>query len=373
MAANGCAPRWMLAGFLGLATAGCGEPPRLVPTAGPAASPLAETTRTAATAEPRRAGCAEALGRLDRGVGRRAAGEESGPAGLALLEEPGRTAAALRIDLPVPVVRAPAEVATGCLLLVEIEAEPAERRVLGRERVWSEREVSVERRPNPEYELARREVARLADRLDREDREQARDLKRLAPTGNALVDALGLVGGLVLGGIGSFARDREFEEARARLESVPRWIEETRSEPYQVTVAETELVRRATVRLALVEPDGRRYWATVAPVLRTDRLRVAVDPHPRDRGRLAGEGRLSAPADVEALAAAPPPVTLSELLPRLGALVAEPARPGGAADAAERSMRRPWERRDRPGLEVLERPLGPRPVSAGLVPGDSPP
>lgn len=332
MAANGCVPRWMLVGGVGLVLAGCAEPQRPVPTAGPAAAAPAET-KTAATVVPGRVGCAEAVGALDRTAGGAAAGDGSGPTGLALLEEPGRTAAALRIDLPVAVVRTPAEAATGCLLLVEIEAEPGERRVLGRERVWSEREVSLERRPNPEYEQARRELARLADRLDREDREQARDLRRLAPTGNALVDALGLVGGLVLGGIGSFARDREFEEARARLESIPRWIEESRREPYQVTVAETELVRRATVRLALVEPDGRRYRATVAPVERTERLRVAVDPHPRDRGRFAGEGRLSTPADLEALAGAPPPVTLSELLPRLVALVAEPGRPGGAAEA----------------------------------------
>ncbi len=332
MPVNGGVPRRVLAGGLSVVLVGCAEPQGPVPTAGPAKGAIAQTT-TAAPAAPRRVGCVEAVGALDRTAGGVVAGGGSGPPALALFEETGRTAAALQIDLPVPVVRTPAEVAAGCLLLVEIEAEPAERRVLGRERVWSEREVSRERRPNPEYEQARRELARLADQLDREDREQARDLKRLAPTGNALVDTLGLVGGLVLGGIGTFARDREFEEARARLESVPRWIEESRSEPYQVTVAETELIRRATVRLALVEPDGRRYWASVTPVVRTDRLRVAVDPHPRDRASLAGEGRLSTVADLEALAAAPPPVTLSELLPRLAALVGEPGRAGGPAEA----------------------------------------
>ena len=255
------------------------------------------------------------------------------PVGLALLEEAGREVASLHLDLPVPVVRQPADADSRCLLMVEVESTGSDRRELARETIWSERPASVVRRPNPEYEAVRRELTRLADRLDREDREQARNLRRLSPTGNAWVDALGLVGGLVLGGIGSFARDREFSEARAKLESLPRWIEETRFEPYRVTVVDTELVRRATVRLGLVDSESRRFWAVTVPVARTDRLRVALDLHPSDRSRVQGNHGLLGPEDLESLERALPPLVLSELLPHLATSVAHDAgRPGGPAE-----------------------------------------
>ncbi|BCX16806.1 MAG: hypothetical protein KatS3mg117_0488 [Geminicoccaceae bacterium] len=250
--------------------------------------------------------------------------------GLALFEEEGRELVSLRLDMPVPVVRQLADVGSRCLLMIEAESAGSDSRVLAHETIWSERVSAVVRRPNPDYEAARREVARLADRLDREDREQARDLRRLTPTGNAWVDALGLVGGLVLGGIGSFARDQEFADARAKLESIPRWIEETRFEPYRVTVVDTEVTRRADVRLALVDSESGRFWVTTVPVARTDRLRVALDLHPGDRSRVEGNDGLVGPADLEAAAAAPPPLALSELLPHLAASVAnDPGRPGG--------------------------------------------
>jgi hypothetical protein len=330
--------RRALIALLGLVTSACADR-RDAATLAAAAAQRGESAEVAVSTNTTRGssgpvGCAEALAALSRNHHQAVRSASPQPLGLVLLEESGKEVANLRLDLPVPVVRAPAEAGGACLLLVEVDDGTVERRVVGREKIWSERIGSVDRRPNPEYETARREVARLADRLDREDREQARDLKRLPPTGNTWADVLGLVGGLVLGGIGSLARDREFEEAKARLDSVPRWIEETRSEPYQVTVADTELVRRATIRLALIEPDGARFWATSLPIARTDRLRVAADLHPHDRGRLGGKARLLEPADLEALAAAPPPVALSDLVPHLARLVATgPSRHGGPLEA----------------------------------------
>lgn len=276
------------------------------------------------------ANCPAAVRQLVQGGARPTSAPAARDLELALFEEAGQELANLRLDVPVPVVRQPADRGSRCLLMIEAESAGAERRVLARETIWSERVSAVVRRPNPDYEAARREVARLADRLDREDREQARDLRRLTPTGNAWVDALGLVGGLVLSGIGSFARDQEFAEARAKLESIPGWIEETRFEPYRVTVADTEVTRRADVRLALVDTESSRFWATTVPVARTDRLRVALDLHPGDRSRVEGKDGLASPADLEATAAAPPPLALSELLPHLAASVAnDPGRPGG--------------------------------------------
>lgn len=323
----------ILLGWLAAALAGCAEGPLAGPEGGAGAAGAALASAPAGPA-PGAPGCAAAVARLagSPGAGRRV--DEPASAPLALLEEPGREAPGLRLDLPVPTVRAPAETTAGCLMLVELVGEPAQRQTLARERIWSERAGPVERRANPEHEAARRELARLADRLDREEREQARDLRRLPPTGDVLVDALGLVGGLVLGGIGSLARDQELAAARERLAAIPAWLEVPRFEPYQLEASEVELVRRATVRLALLDRAAGRFWATSLPVVRSDRLRVAADLHPHDRGRLKGGGRIVAPADLEALAAAPPPVALSELLPPLRALLAgDPGRPGGAEAA----------------------------------------
>lgn len=381
--------RWALIGCIGLLACACTEQQVRTPSAGQSGATeraFVAATAAAASSEPGElpSTCAGAVGKLVRTGSQPPAGE---PVGLALLEEPQRRVGELRLDVPLPVVHRPSESTPICLLLIETEPGPAERRVLAHERIWSERVVAVERRPNPDYELARRELARLADQLDREDREQAQDLRRLTPTGRPLVDALGIVGGLLLGGIGSIARDQEFEDARSRLASVPRWIEETRVEPYQVTVADTELIRRATVHIALVEPSAGRFWATSLPLSRTDRLRISADLHPRDRTRLAGDGRLLTPHDLEALARTPVPVALSELLPQLPVLLeTQPGRSGGAAEArlawttettpklaAAASARGPainpptvdWLR-DGTSVNPGNRPVAPPPVPAGL-------
>jgi hypothetical protein len=367
--------RWAPIALLGLVTSACADR-RDAATLAAAAAQRGDSAEVAVSTSTiggsfGLAGCAEALAALSRMDHHAVRSASPQPIGLVLLEEPGQEVVNLRLDLPVPVVRAPANAGGACLLLVEVDNGTAERRVVGREKIWSERTGPVERRPNPEYETARREVARLADRLDREDREQARDLKRLTPTGNAWVDALGLVGGLVLGGIGSLARDREFEEAKARLESIPRWIEETRSEPYQVTVADTELIRRATVRLALIDREGSRFWATSLPIARTDRLRVAIDLHPRDRGRLGGQARLLEPQDLDALASTPPPVTLSDLLPHLVRVVATgPGRYGGPFEA-RLAWRGEPEKAFASSPSIPAGPTGGKPLSEGAGAGRS--
>lgn len=286
------------------------------------------------------ADCAQTLARLAAAAEQGELPAEPAGAPVALLEPAGaRGAEHLRLDLALPRLRPdsasplliePDAAGPPCRLALAIEPGPAERRVVRRETVWSERAGPVERRPNPEYEAARRELARLAEELDREDRAQAHDLKGLSVTGNPLIDVLGVVGGLVLGGIGSAARDRELAEAQARVQAIPRTLEETRLEPYELVVEETMLVRRATVEATLVERAGGR-WAARLPLERVDRLRVAPRLHPRDRSRLARDGRLVDPAGLEALAASPPPVPLSDLLRPLAERLApagpEPAGP----------------------------------------------
>ena len=286
---------------------------------------------------PVAADCPSTLRALAVAAARGALPRESAGAPLALLEPPGAAGAAtLLLDVALPRLEAARPDAPPCLLELAVEPVPAERRVVGRETIWSERAGTTERRVNPEHEAARRELARLAERLERENRAQAKDVSRLTMTGNPLVDAAGLLGGLVLGGIGSLARDRELAEAEARVAAIPRLIEETRFEPYELAVEATDLVRRARVRAALVGRDGGRRTVEL-PVERTDRLLVAPRLHPRDRSRLERDGRLVAPADLEALAASPPPVPVSALLGPLAAALAgpDPAAPPDAPVPAE--------------------------------------
>ncbi len=318
-----------VAGVTAFVLGGCAE--RTAPKASVETVPARFSAPASAGAAPA-ASCAAALGRV-RGSADEP--DDAGtPIGLALLEEPGRDPVPLQLDLPIASAREPSEAEGSCLLLIELRGAPAEQRVVRRERVWSERIAAVERRLNPDYEAARRELGRLAERLDREERAQARELGRLRPTGEALIDVLGLLGGVVLGGIGSVARERELEEARARVEAIPRWVETVRTETYPLTVAEVELVRRAMVDVALVEPGGRGFRAGRVPRSRVDRVTVALDAHPRDRDKEEGRSRYLSPADLEALAAAPPPIALSELLPHLIELATSgPAQPGGTREA----------------------------------------
>lgn len=316
---------------LGLATA-CAPQPRPAPPAA-AADPVPGPTATAApVAWPAEPSCPEALHWLANATaaGRLPASPEGAP--LAVREETLDGAAAggrWIVDLPLPTADPGRE--PRCLLVLAPPRFVVERRELARRELWSERVTGVERRPNPEYERTRREVERLADRLDKEDRAQARDVGRLTATGNPLIDGLALLGGMALAGLGQYARDNELAEAKARLDTIPRFLEEERVEAYRVAVSETELVRRGRLRLALVDQLGARQWAIERPLELREVLAVADGLHPRDRGGGSG-GRLVDRAALELAAAAPVPVRLSDQVAGLAAAVAaSEGRPGGLA------------------------------------------
>ena len=229
----------------------------------------------------------------------------------------------VRLDLP-GLRRAASEPGTPCLLLVDrLRVAGGSLRELGRERREGRRPVGSRRVANPEYTRLERELAAV-----KRGEGQDRRTERILATGDPTLDLVGMVAEtLIAGGRALFGAGRasELEDA---LAATPPYLERPVYRRYRYELVRLAGERRASARVALLDRERGRGWATELPVSERRRFALARDRDPEDDTPLPpGIGELVEPAALEAWRREPPAVPASVLLDRLALAVEGPDQP----------------------------------------------
>jgi hypothetical protein len=199
---------------------------------------------------------------------------------------------------------------------------------LGVETIAAEYRARTQRRPNPDYDIAR-EAVREARRSDR-----SAGGGKLAASGDVGIDLLSLAITGVLQGMGALLDRNELAQAEARLAGTPRTIEEDVFAPYELRLENLELTRRASLPVTLVDVPAGRYWTASVPVIERRKVQLARNLRAGDRAKLEGRAAYLSSTELAALEAEAPTLDGSALLGTIAQHVAaRPAVAGTLADA----------------------------------------